>query len=60
VPAAAVIQRGRVLSEWTRHKKRVGCLLSSMIIILTAQKRSKKITFLIISMGKGMALGLVE
>jgi len=26
VPAAAVIQRGRVLSKWTRYKTQVGSL----------------------------------
>lgn len=60
VPAAAVIQRGKVLSEWTRHKKQVGCLFGSNCNFLTVQKNIKKQTFLNHSMGKGMALGLVE
>lgn len=60
MPAAAVIQRGKVLSEWTRHKKQVGCLFGSNCIFLTVQKSIKKQIGLNHSMGKGMALGLVE
>lgn len=60
VPAAAVRQRGRVLSIWTRHKTQVGCLFGSYSIRYIFITSFWKQIFLNISMGKRMAQEAVE
>jgi len=60
VPAASVIQIGKVFSIWTGYKKQVGSLFGSYCMSMSVQTSIKKQTFLNHGMGKGMAQGLVE
>lgn len=60
MPAAAVRQKGKVFSAWTRCKEQVGGKMNSLSICDISITKKKKKFFLKNYRGYRMARGLVE